>query len=144
MYLRRHRPKRYKQGVRRSRKGGTIKRMVSISKRPKTVNKRIRAGDWESDSVQFSKQKGILSVQVERKTRQVLITKLPNKTALETKNAIIEKLRHHDTVTTMTFDRGTEGALQEDIAKELNIDIYFCHPYSSWEKGAVENRNMFK
>ena len=66
-----------------------------------------------------------------------------NKTALETKNAVIEKLRHHDNVKTITFDRGTEGALHEDIANELNIKIYFCHAYCSWEKGAVENRNMF-
>ena len=143
MYLRRHRKKRYKQGVRKSRKGGTVKNMVSISKRPKEVDTRERVGDWESDSVQFSRQKGILSVQVERKTRQVLISKCSNKTALETKNAVIEKLRHHDNVKTITFNRGTEGALHEEIAKELGIKTYFCHAYCSWEKGAVENRNMF-
>lgn len=143
MYLRRHRKKRYKQGSRKSRKGGSIKDMVSIRRRPKEVETREVVGHWESDSVQFSNQSGIISVQVERKTRQVMITKLENKTAKETKKAVIEKLRHHDTVKTITFDRGTEGALHSDIARELNADIYFCHAYSSWEKGAVENRNMF-
>ena len=143
MYLRRHRKKRYKQGSRKSRTGGTVKNMVSISKRPKEVENRERVGDWESDSVQFSKQKGILSVQVERKTRQVFISKCLNKTALETKKAVMRKLRHHDNVKTITFDRGTEGALHEEIAAELSINIYFCHAYCSWEKGAIENRNMF-
>jgi len=144
-YLRRHRPKRYKKGQRRSRKGGTLKEIVSISKRPKAVEGRERVGDWESDSVQFSQQKGILSVQVERRTRQVRISKCINKTALETKKAVVDKLRGEDAenLKTITFDRGTEGALHQEISKELGVEIYFCHPYSSWEKGAVENRNMF-
>lgn len=144
-YLRRHKPKRYKQGSRKSRKGGTIKNMTSISKRPKEIETRGEVGHWESDSMQFSKQKGILSVQVERKTRQVRISKCTDKTAERTKDAILDKLRGEDYeyLKTITFDRGTEGALHEEISKELGVDIYFCHPYSSWEKGAVENRNMF-
>ena len=58
-----------------SRKGGTVKNMISIRKRPAIVETRNRVGDWESDSVQFSGQKGILSVQVERRTRQSVLTK---------------------------------------------------------------------
>ena len=144
-HLIRHRPKRYKHGSRKSRKGGTIKNMISISKRPEEVTERSRTGDWESDSMIFSKQKEILSVQVERKTRQVRITKCANKTAKETMKAILSQLGSEDSenLRTLTFDRGTEGALHEEISKELQIAIYFCHPYCSWEKGAVENRNMF-
>ena len=144
-YLRRHKSKRYKQGSRKSRKGGTLKNITSISKRPKEVDTRNEVGHWESDSMQFSRQKGILSVQVERKTRQVRITKCRDKTAEQTKKAIIDKLRGEDYeyLKTITFDRGTEGAYHEKISQELAVDIYFCHPYSSWEKGAVENRNMF-
>lgn len=143
--LRRHRPKRYQQGRRKKWKGGTIKNMVSISQRAKEVETKSRVGDWESDSMIFSKQKEILSVQVERKTREVRISKCPNKTAKETKKAIIAQLGTEDAenLQTLTFDRGTEGALHEEIAEELGLLIYFCHPYSSWKKGAVENRNMF-
>ena len=128
MYLRRHRNKRYKQGSRQSRKGGTVKNMIYISKRPSIVETRNRVGDWESDSVQFSGQKGILSVQVERRTRQVRISKCLNKTALETRNAIIDKLKGEDAeyLQTITFDRGTEGALHAEIAKELGVEIFFC------------------
>lgn len=38
-------------------------------------------------------------------------------------------------------DNGTEFAEHETIAKELNTNVYFTHPYSSWEKGAIENIN---
>lgn len=143
--LMRHRPKRYQQGTRKSRKGGSIKNMISISQRPREVEERSRMWDWESDSMIFSRQKEILSVQVERKTREVKLTKCPDKTAKETKKAIVEKLGEEDAeaLLTLTLDRWSEGALHEEIAAELWLSVYFCHPYSSWEKGAVENRNMF-
>jgi IS30 family transposase len=143
--LMRHRPKRIKQGTRKSRKGGTIKNMVSISKRPESVETRKEAGHWESDSMIFSKQKEILSVQTERKTRAVRITKCKDKTAEETKEAVTGSLggEIETFLKSITFDRGTEGAEHEKMSEYLNADIYFCHPYCSWEKGSVENRNMF-
>jgi IS30 family transposase len=33
------------------------------------------------------------------------------------------------------------AAYHEKISKELNIDFYFAHPYSSWERGLNENTN---
>jgi len=143
--LMRHRPKRMRQRTRKSKKGGTIKNMVSISKRPKSIETRKESGHWESDSMIFSKQKEILSVQTERKTRIVRITKCKNKTAEETRKAVNGQLGGEIEMflRSITFDRGTEGAEHENISKYLNTDIYFCHPYCSWEKGSVENRNMF-
>ena len=75
----------------------------------------------------------------------VRITKCKNKTAEETKRAINGSLggEIETFVNSITFDRGTEGAEHEKISEYLNADIYFCHPYCSWEKGSVENRNMF-
>lgn len=42
---------------------------------------------------------------------------------------------------TITADNGKEFALNERIAKELKVDVYFAHPYHSWERGANENTN---
>ena len=42
---------------------------------------------------------------------------------------------------TITFDNGKEFAAHESIANSLNIDVYFAHPYSSWERGLNENTN---
>jgi len=143
--LMRHKPKRIKTYNRRKNKGGSVKNMISISNRPKEINDRKEIGHWESDSMIFSNQKEILSVQVERKTRYVSLTKCKNKTADETYEAIISRLGDKDSglLKTITFDRGTEGARHEKIAELLKVKIYFCDPYSSWQKGSVENRNMF-
>jgi transposase, IS30 family len=143
--LMRHRPKRIKKGFRRSKKGGTLTNIIPISKRPVVVETRKEIGHWESDSMIFPRQPEILSVQVERKTRLVRITKCLNKTANETKNAICCLLGEENPnfLKSITFDRGTEGAKHEEIREYLKVDTYFCDPYSSWQKGAVENRNMF-
>ena len=42
---------------------------------------------------------------------------------------------------TCTFDKGREFAHHEIIAQSLEGDIYFAHPYSSWERGTNENTN---
>ena len=44
-------------------------------------------------------------------------------------------------VRTVTTDNGTEFAAHEIIAEKLGTRVYFAHPYSSWENGAIENTN---
>ncbi len=44
-------------------------------------------------------------------------------------------------VETMLTDNGKEFAGHKDIATALGIDVYFAHPYHSWERGANENMN---
>ena len=46
-----------------------------------------------------------------------------------------------DLVHTITYDNGREFADHEGIASDLEADIYFAHPYSSWERGVNENTN---
>src|SRR3989339_666504 len=58
----------------------SIKERIPISMRPEYIGQRERYGDWESDSVIFSKQKTALSVQLERKSRLVRMHKVANKT----------------------------------------------------------------
>ena len=42
-------------------------------------------------------------------------------------------------VKSITTDNGTEFACHEMIAKSIGTKVYFADPYSSWQKGAVEN-----
>ncbi len=41
----------------------------------------------------------------------------------------------------MTVDNGREFAGHKEIASRLNVDVYFAHPYHSWERGLNENTN---
>ena len=48
---------------------------------------------------------------------------------------------YRDRCSTITYDNGREFIDHERMAKELDVDIYFAHPYSSWERGTNENTN---
>ena len=39
----------------------------------------------------------------------------------------------------ITYDNGTENVRHGDINQALGTASFFCQPYSSWEKGSVEN-----
>jgi IS30 family transposase len=42
---------------------------------------------------------------------------------------------------TMTYDNGVEMAAHKKITQKTGMQIYFAHPYSSWERGTNENTN---
>ena len=46
-----------------------------------------------------------------------------------------------DKVLTITADNGKEFAFHKKIAQQLEADVYFAHPYHSWERGLNENTN---
>lgn len=133
---------RRKQGRRKHRKI-LIPERISIHLRPAEVERRETVGHWESDTVIYSKQKLVLSVQIERVSKLARIHCVPTKTAEETEHAIrktVESLPP-ELFKTMTFDNGSEGANHRAIRDEYGIATYFCDPYKSWQKGSVENVN---
>lgn len=141
-YLRQAKPKRHKSHSRKTSKL-RIPERISIHQRPEHINYRQRYGDWESDSVIFSQQKTILSVQSERKSKLIRMHKAKDKSADETRNALVRTAESVDKemFLTVTFDNGTEGVQHTEIKKEYGIDTYFCDPFASWQKGGVENAN---
>jgi len=44
-------------------------------------------------------------------------------------------------VRTITADNGKEFSFHEEISGALDAELYFAHPYSSWESGLNENTN---
>jgi len=141
-HLRQAHPKRRKKWGRKSCKLHIPER-ISIHERPEYIMEKRRFGDWESDSVIFSKQKTALSVQLERKSRLLRLHKVQNKSAEETLNALIKTAESvsKEIFCSITFDNGTEGVRHTEIKREYNIDTYFCDPFASWQKGGVENAN---
>lgn len=132
--------KRYRKG--RKEKAPTIKDAVSIDERPSIVDSRERFGDWEIDTVLGKHGTGAIVTLVERKSRFYLAKKVESKSAELVTQATIEMLRpYKDNVHTITADNGREFAGHQAIANALDTEVYFAHPYSSWERGANENAN---
>jgi IS30 family transposase len=42
---------------------------------------------------------------------------------------------------TFTVDNGKEFAFHKELAEKLGGDVYFAHPFHSWERGLNENTN---
>ncbi|MDO4292143.1 MAG: IS30 family transposase [Eubacteriales bacterium] len=127
----------------------------SIEKRPEEIDKREEFGHWEMDSVIGKRgvSKNTLLVLTERQTREEIIFKLPDHTdeavvaALDT----LEKRWGADlfgkVFKSITVDNGSEFAdvkgLERSVLNEgeKRTHLYYCHPYSSWERGTNEVTN---
>ena len=142
-YLPQARAKRRKKGMEKSSRGPTIPNRVSIEKRPTEVNERTRCGDWEGDTVLGKNHRGAIVTLVERKTLFLAARRLDAKTAEFTAQGTIDALIDlpAKNVKTITFDNGTEFTNHQTIARELNVNTYFAHPYCSNERARNENTN---
>lgn len=121
---------------------GTIKNKISIDERPAIVDRKSRVGDWEGDTVMGKGRKSALLTLVERKTLYTVIARLKGKHADKLADVAINCMAALSSkVKTITFDNGLEFAHHSVIAEGLNADIYFAHPYCSWERGINENTN---
>ena len=133
-------------GHRRAKYGGKhkgrIKDRISISQREQIVDDKSRVGDWEIDTIVGAGQKGAITTVVERVTSLVRISIPTTKKAIDIENEtirILEPLK--DKILTITSDNGLEFANHKNISEALDSDHYFCHPYSSWERGLNEYTN---
>ena len=143
-YLTLARRKRMKKDGRRIRRDGKIPGSISVDLRPKEVASRNSLGHWETDLV-IGKQtdSSALSVTVERVTRFTIISKLPDRTADNKTQMLVRRLSvlPREARLTLTADNGKENSYHQQVSQELNLQVYFCHAYHSWEKGTVENTN---
>jgi transposase, IS30 family len=125
-----------KQSRWRRRKSGkktVIKGRVFIDERPILINTRQRLGDFEADVLGSSKsEKARLTGVVDRKAKYLNLKKVSR-----LREAVIayNRMLKSNNAQSCTMDNGPENASW----KKLRIPTYFCHPYSSWEKGTIEN-----
>lgn len=137
----RHKLKHRKRPV--SGKPVNIRNKISIELRPSIVDSKERCGDWEIDTIIGKGGKGAIVTLTERKTGFLLMEKLRlGKQAKPLAKVVVRMLfAYKETVHTITSDNGSEFAEHQHIAKKLNADFYFAHPYSSWERGINEYTN---
>ena len=120
----------------------------SITERPKEADERTEQGHWEIDLV-VGKQgtKPVILTLVERKTRKSLYVLVRNKTQKEVVAAIKRAKRRvkgdfSEVFKSITADNGSEFLDSEAIKKATKCgEVYYAHPYSSWERGSNENGN---
>ena len=137
-----------RQGFKRRKKYGKpnlrghIRNRVSIEQRPAVVDRKTRIGDWEIDTVYGCLRGGSLVSVVERRSKFTRLAKVERRQARNVSAATIAMLADlKDKTLTITADNGKEFADHEQIGKALDVDFFFAHPYSSWERGLNENTN---
>ena len=80
---------------------------------------------------------------VEHSTNMLFMTKLPHDKKSEPFAMQVRRLLlpYKENIKTITTDNGPEFAAHKLITKYLGAVVYFADPYSSWQKGAIENTN---
>jgi IS30 family transposase len=139
---------RQKQAKPRKRSGakdrrGQIIGRVSIDERPDVVEEKRRVGDWEGDTIESAGKSAYIATFVGRKTKFFLAKLMPNKRAETLNKAAVRAFRGiaPEERNTLTLDNGKEFAAHSSLAEALSIDIFFAHPYHSWERGLNEHTN---
>lgn len=138
----RHKNKKYHKRGNEYNTRGLLKNRISISQKPKIVEKKTRVGDWEIDTMIGANHQGALVTIVDRCSKFALIKHVPSKHANIITHAVIEMMLPIRKIThTITSDNGKEFAYHQHIAKELQTQFYFANAYHSWERGLNEHTN---
>ncbi len=123
----------------------------SIEKRPTVINDRTEFGHWEMDCVVGNTLPTLLTF-TERLTRKEIIIKLPNRKRESVVRALDTLERKHGRrfrkiFKSITVDNGVEFADCEGMERsiygvgEKRTIFYYCHPYTSCERGTNERMN---
>lgn len=125
----------------------------SIENRPEEAKDREIFGHWEMDTVKGKRgvTKSCMLVLTERKTRDEIIIKMKDQGAASVVEALDRLERKYGDMfykifRSITVDNGVEFAdyegLERSVLKEgKRTFVFYCHPYSSWERGTNENNN---
>jgi IS30 family transposase len=122
---------------------GVIANQLMIDERPPEVDTRSTVGHWEGDLIQGAGKSGYLVTLVERRTRFTLVDRTMSKEAREVTSTICRMFNTIPETSrlTLTLDNGKEFAWHEKLASKTGMDVFFAHPYHSWERGTNENTN---
>ena len=112
-----------------------IKDRVFIDQRPGIINSRLEFGHLEGDTLGAPKSsRERIAATQERMSRKLFAVKVRRlKYAMDGFKKLLNP--YQEIFLSWTLDNGVENPRY----KELNLPTYFCHPYSSWEKGSLEN-----
>jgi IS30 family transposase len=140
--------RRSQAGRRRSRKPKSdrftgISNITPITLRPLAADLRLEPGHWEGDLIRGANGRSAVGTLVDRFTRMTLLVKLRSSHSEEVLRAFHARLRKlpPHMRKTLTYDRGTEMARHEQFTARSGMPVFFCNPYSPWQRGTNENTN---
>jgi len=134
----RHKPKKRRK---KKTKRTMIPNRVGIERRPAAADLRLHIGHLETDTMVSGKKTGskaALTLLHDRKSRYTKLKKIKNLRPITNRKAL-QQLGEQLYCVTITRDNGIENKQHEQLAEDLQVENYFCDPYSSWQKGSVEN-----
>jgi IS30 family transposase len=135
-YLRNARRRR-RRGRKRNMRGNILQR-IWIDQRPKKANKRKETGHMEADIILGKDRQPGALIALDRKSRKCWLRKLRNKDA-DYVTSLLEEICVQAHCKTLTLDNDQSFAKHYKL-HVLGVETFFTHPYSSQEKGSVENR----
>jgi IS30 family transposase len=133
--------KRQKRGYSRKHAQSHIPARVPITRRPAGAKNRSRFGHWEADTMVSRQSRPVLQLAVDRKSRYTVLNWLPNREASSMRKTLNKSLCKLPPwmLRSITYDNGTENVEHELTNLILGTRSFFCRPYTSQEKGTVEN-----
>ena len=114
-----------------------------IDQRPEVIERRLRLGDFEGDTVLGPPGTGGLATLVDRKSRLTIVVKIQSKDADHVHEKLKQRLVELDDEhrRSITFDNGSEFARCHRLEKHLGIELYYADPGCPYQRGTNENTN---
>ena len=134
--------RRAQKGTQRQGHGSQIIDAVSIRERPAEAEDRAVPGHWEGDLLCGSPGSQIITL-VERFSRFVILIKTDTRNTHTVVAALATHIQKLPATLrrSLTWDRGFEMAAHKDFTVATEVKVYFCDPYSPWQRGSNENTN---
>lgn len=116
---------------------------LRIVYRPEEIATRQWPGHWEGDLIKGAFNRSCVGTLVERKTRFVVLCRMDGCTAADALEGFTRQMKKLPAFLreSLTYDRGTEMTCHVELARQLNLDIWFADPYAPWQRGSNENTN---
>ena len=122
---------------------GRLHGYKTIRERPLGAENRSCYGHWEGDTMRGALNQGCLATFVERRSRFLAASFLPDRKATTLNGAMGAIFASFPAalLRSFTVDHGNEFFGYRCIEKSLKTSVYFADPYSAWQRGRNENTN---
>jgi IS30 family transposase len=115
---------------------------VYIDDRPSVIANRERVGDLEVDFMVSGKTgTGYALTAADRKLRVGFMRRILPVTVGNVLRALLDVKKVFPELKSITTDNDLLFRYFKQLEKALGVPFYFCDPYSSWQKGGIENYN---